>query len=110
MVHQYDNALILAARFLLAETETSRRGKDPPLYFLVLPANIHKQSRAESRAGATVHPSPREMAVSSPTVVRNHRQSPHDTLLYGGTFYILLSSPGKIKAKSSLSQSHPAAL
>ena len=50
--------------------------------------------------GETVHSSRRGMAMSSPTVVWNHRQSLQDTLLYGSTFYILLSSPRKIKAKS----------
>lgn len=57
-----------------------------------------------------MHPSPREMVVSSQTVVWNHRQLLHDMLLYGGTFYILLSGPGKINAKSQLSPSYLAAL
>lgn len=69
-------------------------------YSLACASNIHNLSGAESWEDATVHPSPREMVVSSPTVVWNHRQSLSDTFLYGGTFYILLSSPGKIKAKS----------
>lgn len=50
------------------------------------------------------------MVVSSQTLVWNHRQLLHDMLLYGGTFYILLSGAGKINAKSQLSPSHFAAL
>lgn len=86
------------AKFLLY-TEASEE-KDLSQYSLACASNIHNLSGAESWEDATVHPSPREMVVSSPTVVWNHRQSLSDTLLYGGTFYILLSSPGKIKAKS----------
>lgn len=73
-------------------------------------ANIHNLCGAWSWEKETVHPSPRGMVVSSQTLVWNHRQLLHDMLLYGGTFYILLSGAGKINAKSQLSPSHFAAL
>lgn len=73
-------------------------------------ANIHNLRGAWGWEKETVHPSPREMVVSSQTLVWNHRQLLHDMLLYGGTFYILLSGAGKINAKSQLSPSHFAAL
>lgn len=78
--------------------------------FLAMSANIHNLCGAWSWEKETVHPSPREMVVSSQTLVWNHRQLLHDMLLYGGTFYILLSGAGKINAKSQLSPSHFAAL
>lgn len=73
-------------------------------------ANIHNLCGAWSWEKEPVHPSPREMVVSSQTVVWNHTQLLRDVLLYGGTFYILLSGPGKINAKSQLSPSYFAAL
>lgn len=79
-------------------------------HFHAMSANIHNLRGAWSWEKETVHPSPREMAVSSQTLVWNHRQLLHDMLLYGGTFYILLSGAGKINAKSQLSPSHFAAL
>lgn len=79
-------------------------------HFHAMSANIHNLCRAWSWEKDPVHPSPRKMVVSPQTVVRNHTQLLHDMLLYGGTFYILLSGPGKINAKSQLSPSYFAAL
>lgn len=73
-------------------------------------ANIHNLCGAWGWGVGAVHPSPREMVVSSETVVWNHRQLLHDMLLYGATFYILLSGAGKINAKSQLSPSRFAAV
>lgn len=85
-------------------------GKGRAQRFHAMSANIHNLCGAWSWEKETVHPSPREMVVSSQTPVWNHRQLLHDMLLYGGTFYILLSGAGKINAKSQLSPSHFAAL
>lgn len=91
---------------------TSSGGKRPgPARRLrAMSASIHNLCGAWSWEKETVHPSPREMVVSSQTPVWNHRQLLLDMLLYGGTFYILLSGAGKINAKSQLSPSHFAAL
>lgn len=79
-------------------------------HFHAMSANIHNLCGAWSLERGAVHPSPREMVVSSQTMVWNHTQLLHDMLLYRGTFYILLSGPGKINAKSQLSPSYFAAL
>lgn len=79
-------------------------------HFHAMSAHIHNLCGAWSLEREAVHPSPREMVVSSQTMVWNHTQLLHDMLLYGGTFYILLSGPGKINAKSQLSPSYFVAL
>lgn len=66
--------ILLYLLWVSAFKRNQRRKRLAPVC-LCYASNIHKQSRAESWEDATVHPSPRGMVVSSPTVVWNHTQS-----------------------------------
>lgn len=72
---------------ILPSTEGQSRKKRNTKIVFPCYSNIQNACGANSCEDATVHPSPREMLVSSPNVVWNHMQSLHNTLLYGSTLH-----------------------